>query len=182
MRVRSRFPQRTGFSMTPRNVLQAGEPVLPQRLHRGDIMSPATRSALMSRIRGKDTAPELLLARLLRRSRKRFQVHQRDLPGRPDIVFRRAKVAVFVDGDFWHGWRFPVWRLKLSEKWEAKIEANRRRDMRNHARLRRAGWTVVRIWEHQLKADPGACLLRVLMAVEEGPRDGPDGLVTSQRQ
>jgi DNA mismatch endonuclease (patch repair protein) len=136
----------------------------------------------MSRIRGKDTAPELLLARLLRRSRKRFQVHQRDLPGRPDIVFRRAKVAVFVDGDFWHGWRFPVWRLKLSEKWEAKIEANRRRDMRNHARLRRAGWTVVRIWEHQLKADPGACLLRVLMAVEEGPRDGPDGLVTSQRQ
>ena len=74
-------------------------------------------------------------------------------------------VAVFVDGDFWHGWRFPTWRLKLSEKWEEKIAANRRRDARNHAKLRRCGWTVVRIWEHQMERDPGACLRRVLIAV-----------------
>lgn len=138
----------------------------PQRLHRGDFMSPETRSAVMARIRGKDTKPELLLARLLQRAGKSFQVHQRDLPGRPDFVFRRAKLAVFVDGDFWHGWRFPTWRLKLSEKWEAKIDANRRRDRRNHARLRRSGWRVVRIWEHQLEADPDACLRRILDALQ----------------
>jgi DNA mismatch endonuclease, patch repair protein len=78
----------------------------------------------------------------------------RDLPGRPDLVLRARRVAIFVDGDFWHGWRFPAWRNKLSEKWELKIAANRRRDALNHARLRRSGWLVVRIWEHQLDIDP----------------------------
>lgn len=119
-------------------------------------MSPRARSALMARIRSENTGPELLLARLLRRARRSFQTHQRDLPGRPDFVFRRPRVAVFVDGSFWHGWRFAQWRLKLSEKWEAKIEANIRRDRRNRSKLRRAGWIVVRIWEHQLEADPEA--------------------------
>lgn len=146
-------------------VVRADPSATVPRLHRGDIMSPETRSAVMARIRGRDTGPELLLARLLRRACKTFQTHQRDLPGRPDFVFRRGKVAVFVDGCFWHGWRFPAWRLKLSEKWEAKIDANRKRDRRNHARLRRQGWHVIRIWEHQLKADPDACLRRILNAL-----------------
>lgn len=140
----------------------------PERRHRGDIMSVERRSALMGRIKGKHTGPERSMARLLRGAGRRFEIHARDLPGCPDFVFRRARVAVFVDGDFWHGWRFPVWRLKLSEKWEAKIEANRRRDTRNHARLRRGGWSVVRIWEHQIERDPDACLLRVLIATNKG--------------
>lgn len=140
-----------------------------ERLHRGDIMSAAKRSALMARIRGRDTGPERRLAGELRKCGYRFQTHARELPGRPDFVFRRAKVAVFVDGDFWHGWRFPAWRLKLSEHWEAKIDANRKRDARNHARLRRAGWSVVRIWEHQLERAPEACVRRVLEAVANGP-------------
>ena len=123
----------------------------------------------MSRIKGRDTGPERQLEAMLRRTRRRFETHARDLPGRPDFVFRKARVAVFVDGDFWHGWRFPAWRLKLSEKWEAKIDANRRRDRRNHARLRRDGWSVVRIWEHQLKRDPQSCLVRILDALAKGP-------------
>lgn len=90
-----------------------------------------------------------------------FETHARDLPGRPDILFREAGVAVFVDGDFWHGWRFPIWKDKLSEKWEAKIEANRRRDARNFRRLRREGWQVVRIWEHQVERDIAACVARI---------------------
>src|SRR5215813_4468751 len=101
----------------------AANPV-EQRLHRGDIMSPEKRSALMSRIRGKGTSPELALAQLLRGANLHFEEHAPDLPGRPDFVFREARVAVFVDGDFWHGWRFPSWRLKLSLKWEQKIAAN----------------------------------------------------------
>ncbi len=120
----------------------------------------------MARIKGKGTGPELKLASMLKRARRRFESHVSDLPGRPDFVLRKAKVAVFVDGDFWHGWRFPAWRLKLSEKWEQKIAANRKRDARNHARLRRAGWTVIRIWEHQLERDPDGCLGRILAAVE----------------
>lgn len=159
---------------------EAQAPIV-KRLHRGDIMSPEKRSAVMARIRGRGTKPELLLSRLLRRAGRRCQQHQSDLPGRPDFVFRRARVAVFVDGSFWHGWRFPSWRLKLSEKWEAKIAANIRRDRRNRAKLRRLGWKVVRIWEHQLEADPQACLRRVLEAVQDGSRDTRTSLVTSRR-
>lgn len=100
-----------------------------------------------------------------------FEMHPADLDGRPDILFRHAGVAVFIDGDFWHGWRFPVWRDKLSPAWEAKIEANRRRDVRNFRRLRRRGWTVIRIWEHQIDRDLAACVARVEAALRG--RRGP---------
>ena len=124
----------------------------------------------MSRIRGRDTKPELAVAALLVEAGIAFECHARDLPGRPDFVFRDQKVAVFCDGDFWHGWRFGQWRLKLSEKWEEKIEKNRQRDARNHRTLRRAGWRVVRVWEHQIEAAPNVCLARVLRALEAGSK------------
>jgi DNA mismatch endonuclease, patch repair protein len=124
------------------------------RQHRGDIMSTATRSRVMSRIRGRDTKPEKAVELILQEFGLAFETQCRGLPGRPDFVLRAQRIAIFVDGDFWHGWRFPTWRLKLSEKWEEKIATNRRRDARNHARLRRIGWKVVRIWEHQIETDP----------------------------
>ncbi|WP_272870098.1 very short patch repair endonuclease [Neoroseomonas oryzicola] len=124
-------------------------------------MSPEKRSAVMSRIRGKDTGPERAVAQALLSRGWEFETHARDLPGRPDILFRTSMVAVFIDGDFWHGWRLPVWRDKLTEAWEAKIEANRRRDARNFRKLRRSGWTVIRLWEHQVKRDLHGCIARV---------------------
>jgi DNA mismatch endonuclease (patch repair protein) len=139
-----------------------GVDTAPIRIHRGDIMSPAKRSALMSRIRGKGTKPELVIAGLLAEAGLDWEEHARDLPGRPDFVLRDRRVAIFVDGDFWHGWRFPAWRLKLSEKWEQKIQANRNRDVRNFRTLRRAGWRVIRLWEHQIKKNPAACLARIV--------------------
>ena len=131
------------------------------RLHRGDIMSPEKRSALMSRIRGKNTGPERLVGAIIAALGLDPEHHVPDLPGRPDFVLRARRIAIFVDGDFWHGWRFPTWRKKLSEKWERKIAANRRRDELNHARLRRAGWMVVRIWEHQIEGDPDGVRMRL---------------------
>jgi DNA mismatch endonuclease (patch repair protein) len=113
-------------------------------------MSPEKRSAVMSRIKGRGTGPEKIMAAAFSSRNLSWEEHARDLPGRPDFVFREARVAVFIDGDFWHGWHFPQWRDKLSEKWEAKIEGNRRRDTRNHRLLRRMGWKVVRLWEHQI--------------------------------
>jgi DNA mismatch endonuclease (patch repair protein) len=139
-----------------------GVDTAPVRLHRGDIMSPEKRSALMSRIRGKGTKPELVVADFLAAAGLTWEEHAKDLRGRPDFVLRRARIVIFVDGDFWHGWRFPAWRLKLSEKWERKIEANRLRDARNFRALRRAGWTVIRLWEHQIKKSPADCLARIL--------------------
>ncbi|NUU41849.1 very short patch repair endonuclease [Tardiphaga robiniae] len=133
-----------------------------ERLHRGDIMSPEKRSALMSRIRGKGTKPELAVAALLAGTGLTWEEHAKDLPGRPDFVLREQRIAIFVDGDFWHGWRFPAWRMKLSEKWERKIAANRMRDARNFRALRRAGWSVIRIWEHQIEKDPAGCIARIL--------------------
>lgn len=152
------------------------------REHRGDIMSAETRSSLMARIRGSNTAPERRMAELLTDHRLTFETHARDLPGRPDFVFRDEMLAVFVDGDFWHGWRFPAWRHKLSEHWESKIEANRRRDRRSQAKLRRRGWKVVRIWEHKMKEDAMACMQRVLVALEAHSSGGKrPGRVMSHR-
>jgi DNA mismatch endonuclease, patch repair protein len=129
--------------------------------HKGDIMSPETRSRVMSRIKGKNTGPERQLAEYLSGHGFSWESHVRSLPGTPDFVFQEAKVAVFVDGDFWHGWRFPQWKHKLSPSWQEKIGKNRTRDKRNHRKLRRIGWKVIRIWEHQLNRDPEACVRRI---------------------
>ena len=138
----------------------------PGRQHRGDIMSPETRSRVMSRIRGKNTGPERIVLKILLGLGIVPELHVRELPGRPDIVLRDQCVVIFVDGDFWHGWGFPRWRLKLSEHWERKIEMNRQRDRRNHACLRRRGWMVLRIWEHQAVTDPERVAKRIRAAVK----------------
>ncbi len=137
------------------------------RHHKGDIMSPEKRSTVMSRIRGKDTGPEKAMAAFFSEHGLTWESHVKELPGRPDFVFHEDRLAVFVAGDFWHGWRFPQWRDKLSEKWEAKIEETRRRDAKNHRRLRRMGWKVIRIWEHQIRRSPEECLARVAVFLEE---------------
>jgi DNA mismatch endonuclease (patch repair protein) len=128
-------------------------------------MSPEKRSALMSRIKGRDTGPERSLAQALLPLGLTWEGHLKELPGRPDFIFRDHRVVVFVDGDFWHGWRFPRWRRKLSDKWERKIEQNRRRDMRNHRKLRRQGWKVIRIWEHQIEQDMAGCIARIKLVL-----------------
>jgi DNA mismatch endonuclease (patch repair protein) len=119
------------------------------------------RSYVMSRIRGKDTTIELILRSALHRMGFRFRKNVKGMAGTPDIVFHRAKLVVFVDGDFWHGYRFPRWRYSLSDFWQQKLQRNRARDRQYHARLRRAGWTVVRVWEHQIHADIDAVVLRI---------------------
>jgi DNA mismatch endonuclease (patch repair protein) len=120
----------------------------------------------MAQIRGRNTGPELLLASALTAQGLKWESHARDLPGRPDFVFRLAKLAIFVDGDFWHGWRFDEWRHKLSEKWETKIEGNRRRDSRNRRMLRRQGWKIIRLWEHQIERNPKASLRKITKSID----------------
>ncbi len=119
----------------------------------------------MSRIRGKDTLPERMVGKAFASLNLIWEGHARDLPGRPDFVFRKEQVVVFVDGDFWHGWRFPQWKDKLSVEWEEKISRNRARDQRNHQRLRRMGWQVLRLWEHQIHGNLDKAVQRVLVAL-----------------
>ena len=126
-----------------------------------DNLTREQRSFTMSRIRSTDTTPELTIRRLVQARGLRFRKHKNGLPGRPDLVFVRARVAVFIDGDFWHGWQFPRWSHKLAPYWKKKIEGNRNRDRRTSNELRREGWLVIRIWEHDVERDAESCVDRI---------------------
>jgi DNA mismatch endonuclease (patch repair protein) len=140
-----------------------------------DRITPEARSANMSRVRNRDTGPELRVRKLLHREGYRFRLQRRDLPGRPDIYLPKHKVAIFVHGCFWHGHE-GCKRSKLpdtrAEFWSNKIAANRNRDADAVERLRAAGVAVVTLWECQLK-DDRAILQRVAEATNRGgAKDG----------
>ncbi len=109
-----------------------------------DVLTPEQRRLNMSRIRGKDTKPELMLRRGLHALGLRFRLHRKDLPGRPDMVFPRYRAAVLVHGCFWHAHDCPLfkWPATRREFWAAKIEGNRARDLRDLAGLAAVGWRV----------------------------------------
>ena len=119
----------------------------------------------MANVRSKDTGIEIAVRRAVHARGLRFRKHVRGLPGTPDLVFAGARIVVFVDGDFWHGWQFPAWRHKLTPFWAEKIDANRRRDRRNFARLRRQGWLVLRVWEHDVVSNAEQVADRIEAAV-----------------
>lgn len=131
-----------------------------------DNLSVEQRSYCMSRIRSKNTGIERAVRSAIHRRGYRFRIHAAYLPGSPDIVFPRARVAVFIDGDFWHGFRFAQWAEKLSDRWQQKIAGNRCRDRRNRTQLRKLGWRVIRLWQHEVKRDLDKCVGRVLSAAD----------------
>lgn len=117
-----------------------------------DVLSRQHRSWNMSRIRGRDTAPERAVRSMLRQMGFRISANRRGLPGTPDIVLARRKVAIFVHGCFWHrhsGCRFAYTPKSRVAFWTDKFRQNQQRDMLAVARLRRAGWRVWTIWECQ---------------------------------
>ncbi|MEY8840024.1 very short patch repair endonuclease [Cribrihabitans sp. XS_ASV171] len=123
-----------------------------------------TRSKLMSRVRGKDTKPEMIVRRLLHAAGYRYRLHASDLPGKPDIVFRNRKKAILVHGCFWH--RHPGCRKATTPKtrahfWSDKFEANMARDTRNLAALKGAGWEALVVWECETN-EPGALFDRLV--------------------
>ncbi|PXW64642.1 T/G mismatch-specific endonuclease [Chelatococcus asaccharovorans] len=121
-----------------------------------DTLTSERRSWNMSRIRGRDTGPELVLRSLLHRAGFRFRLHAKQLPGRPDIILPRYRTAIFVHGCFWHrhpGCRNATTPSTRREFWQAKFDGNVSRDARNQAELEAAGWTVLTVWECELKAD-----------------------------
>lgn len=121
----------------------------------------------LAAVRSRDTKPEWLLRRALWRRGLRYRLQRADLPGRPDVVFPRQRVAVFVDGDFWHGRNWETLQPRLSsEAWVRKIQRTIERDAMQGAALAEAGWTVLRFWETDLKRDIGAAVDRVLVALE----------------
>jgi len=115
----------------------------------------------MARVKSKGTGAELLMAALLKRNGLRFRAQAGDLPGKPDFVLRSRQVAIFVDGEFWHGRGFARWKSKLDGYWLRKISRNMHRDRRSFAALRKLGWSPVRVWESDLLRRPEAALFRI---------------------
>ena len=117
-----------------------------------DNLTKTQRSYCMSRCKGKDTGLERVVRSALHKRGYRFRKHVKGLPGQPDIVFVKAKAVVFLDGDFWHGFRFPVWEQDLPKFWQKKIGETRKRDMR--------------IWEHSIEKDLDGVVGKICALVE----------------
>ena len=119
-----------------------------------DKFSKETRSYIMSRIRGKDTKPEILVRKYLFARGLRFRKNDKRYPGRPDVVLPKYKTAVFVHGCFWHlheGCKYAKMPKSNVEYWEKKLYGNRERDARNKEELKAMGWKVITVWECELK-------------------------------
>lgn len=119
-----------------------------------DIHSQETRSYNMSRIKAKDTKPELLVRKYLFSKGLRYRVNVKDLPGKPDIVLPKYKTVIFIHGCFWHGHegcKYFVIPKTRTEWWTEKIRKNKERDQQEHEALRKTGWNIMTVWECQLK-------------------------------
>lgn len=129
------------------------------------MRDPKIVSFTMSRIRGKDTSIEMKLRRALWSAGHRYRLHVRGLPGTPDIIFPKARIAVFCDSSFWHGRNWEAKKVRLANNrdyWIAKIERNMSRDARVSEELMKAGWMVIRFWDADIDRDVEACVRTIV--------------------
>ncbi|MEM7560080.1 MAG: very short patch repair endonuclease [Planctomycetota bacterium] len=139
-----------------------------------DIVNSATRSRMMSSIRGANTKPEMVLRRLLHASGLRYRLFARELPGKPDLVFSGKRAVVFVNGCFWHrheGCHWCTVPATNASFWKEKFESNVARDIRNTANLHELGWRVATVWECALKGEEAERTSRALQEWLESERD-----------
>lgn len=150
--------------------VRTAEPVMSRRAMGQtagiDFLSPETRSLVMARIRSRDTKPELLLRRALFAVGIRgWRCHLRMLPGKPDLAFPRWKVAVFVDGCFWHGHPEFFTPGKSGAYWDTKIARTQERDRLANKALSAKGWDVLRFWDFEVEQDIASCVAQVQEAL-----------------
>jgi len=127
-----------------------------------DKFSKKVRSRIMSSIKSENTGIEKLVFKELKRKKIYFQKHYRKILGTPDISLPSKKKAVFIDGDFWHGYNFKKLKRRLPKNiWLAKIERNIRRDKEYRQKLRKRGWRVLRVWEHQIEKEKEKSLNKI---------------------
>ncbi|NMG03593.1 very short patch repair endonuclease [Azoarcus taiwanensis] len=135
-------------------------------------LDPLTKSEQMARVRGADTGPEMVLRRALWRAGLRYKVRP-SVPGRPDLAFVGCKIAVFVDGCFWHGcqdhYKPPATNASF---WSEKIARNQQRDREVENALGALGWTVLRYWEHEVEGDLASVVDRIRTEVARSRADG----------
>ncbi len=139
------------------------------RFH-GDVSEKSHKT--MSRIKGKDTKPEIILRKYLWNNGMRYRKNYRGLPGRPDIVITKHKIAVFCDSEFFHGKDWETQKKKVgaganSDYWVKKIEHNMERDKLKDEELVRLGWIVIHFWSKEIEKDVEGCYYRIIEAINE---------------
>ncbi|MEH3114857.1 very short patch repair endonuclease [Pedobacter terrae] len=129
----------------------------------------AQRSKNMANIKAKNSLPELKLRKALWAKNVRFRIHPKNFPGKPDLVINKYRLAIFVDGDFWHGYKWDEKKLIIKTNpgfWIPKIERNIQRDRQINQLLNAKGYTVMRFWEHEVNQQLTACVNQVLLYLE----------------
>ena len=120
----------------------------------------------MSRIRGRNTKIDLKMNELLKQIGTKYEMYPK-MFGNPDFVMKERKIAIFCDGDFWHGYNYRKKGMPRQKFWREKIEKNMRRDLRVSKTLRKDGWSVLRFWEHDIEKRNEACIKRILKKMSE---------------
>lgn len=126
-----------------------------------DVFSPEKRSWIMSRIRSKNTKPDLMMKKILYDLKCEFKAYPK-MYGNPDFVLKGKRIAIFCDGDFWHGYNYHRKKKPSKRYWKNKIEYNMKRDEKISRNLRREGWSVLRFWEHDIIRNSEKCERRIL--------------------
>ena len=120
----------------------------------------------MSRIRGTNTKIDLQMKKILSELNINYQMYPK-MFGNPDFIIKRKKIAIFCDGDFWHGYRYDSKKKPAKKFWREKIEGNMRRGKRVSRKLRREGWSVLRFWEHGIEKKPEKCTRKIKRKLED---------------
>jgi DNA mismatch endonuclease (patch repair protein) len=155
----------------PRQYQTADEFIIkvPRFEEEAGFYATAKSSAVMSRIKAKNTKAEVMLRKALWYYGYRYRLYSKKIIGRPDIIFAKYKIAVFVDGDFWHGYDWEHKKQTFTTNkayWIPKIERNMQRDMEVTQTLIRQGWTVIRFWEHEIKKSLEGCAGEVMVKLK----------------
>lgn len=135
-----------------------------------DVHSQEVRSYNMSKIKSKHTKPEEMVCKYFFRKGYRYRKNVKNLPGCPDIVLRKYRTVIFVNGCFWHVHEdcpFFAWPSSNTDFWRDKLTKNKERDIKNHTKLKEMGWNVLVIWECELKKDSEKCLEEVIKRLDD---------------
>ena len=131
-----------------------------------DVLTKEQRRRNMQNIRSEGTKPERIIMGELKKRKIYFAKNVKTILGKPDIVFRRKKVPIFIDSDFWHGHpKYGHIPKSNSEFWKTKFDYNKKRDRINNSELKKQGWNVIRIWEHEINKDLNKCISRILASI-----------------
>lgn len=147
--------------------------IVPRFNEESGFYTTPERSRIMGKIRGKDTLPEIAFRKALFAAGYRYRIDSRSLVGRPDIAIKKYRIAIFIDGEYWHGYDWESRKPKIKtnrEFWIAKIERNMQRDREVNSQLQEMGYTVFRFWESDIKKNLDTCLQVVLNHLSQAMR------------